>query len=53
MLLLYYKLEMLNFIFLMFFIALLANSLNLLIKALKRPFKDIFISSLRLKSESL
>jgi len=53
MLLLRYKLKMLNFIFLIFFIALLANSLNLLIKALKKPFKDTFISNLRLKSESL
>jgi len=44
---------MLNFIFLMFFIILLANSLNLLIKALKRPFKDMFISSSYLKLESL
>jgi hypothetical protein len=52
-LLLCYKLEMLNFILLMFFIALLANSLNLLIKALKRLFKDTFINSLRFKSESL
>jgi hypothetical protein len=47
------QLEMPNFIFLIFFIALLANSSNLLTKALKRPFKDIFISSSRLKSESL
>jgi hypothetical protein len=37
----------------MFFIVLLANSLNLLIKALKRPSKDIFVNSLRFKSESL
>jgi hypothetical protein len=53
MLLLRYKLEMLNFIFLIFFIALLANSLNLLIKALKRLSKDIFINSSRFKSKSL
>jgi hypothetical protein len=53
MLLLHYKLEMLNFILLMFFIALLANSLNLLIRALKRLFKDIFVNSLYFKSESL
>jgi hypothetical protein len=44
---------MLNFILLMFFIALLANFLNLLIKALKRLSKDIFINSLRFKLESL
>jgi hypothetical protein len=37
----------------MFFIILLANSLNLLIKALKKLFKDTFINSLRFKSESL
>jgi uncharacterized membrane-anchored protein len=53
MLLLYYRLEMLNFIFLMFFIALLTNSLNLLIKALKGLFKDIFVNSLRFKLKSL
>jgi hypothetical protein len=53
MLLLYYKLEMLNFILLIFFIALLANSLNLLIKALKRLSKDIFVNSLYFKLESL
>jgi hypothetical protein len=32
---------------------LLANSLNLLIKALRRPSKDTFINSSRSKSESL
>jgi hypothetical protein len=53
MLLLYYRLEMPNFILLMFFIAILANSLNLLIKALRRPSKDTFVNSLRFKSESL
>jgi hypothetical protein len=53
MLLLYYKLEILNFILLIFFIILLANSLNFLIKALKKPFKDTFINSSRFKSESL
>ena len=53
MLLLYYKLKMLNFIFLMFFIALLADFLNLLIRALKRLSKDIFVNSLHFKSESL
>jgi hypothetical protein len=53
MLLLYYRLKILNFILLIFFIALLANSLNLLIKALKKPFKDIFINNLHFKSESL
>jgi hypothetical protein len=36
----------------MFFIVLLANSLNLLIKALKRLSKDTFINSLYSKSES-
>jgi hypothetical protein len=53
MLLLYYKLKILNFILLIFFIALLANSLNLLIKALKRLFKDTFINSLHFKLKSL
>ena len=44
---------MLNFIFLIFFIILLANSLNFLIRALRRLFKDIFVNSSRFKSESL
>ena len=44
---------MLNLRLLIFFIALLANSLNLLIKALKKPSRDIFASNLHLKLKSL
>jgi len=44
---------MLNLILLIFFIALLANSLNILIKALKAFSRDIFANKLHFKLKSL